>query len=542
MMRVWMVVAVLAFACDPPDRGPRWRAAGNASPQPGGTLHLATKDTVKTLDPSIAYDEHSFLPVHAMFDTLVDYAPGSTELVPRLAERWEASSDGRTLRFWLRPGLVYADGTPIVAHDIITSLERALTTADSPFGPMLVELEGAQAVLDGKAAHLAGALAPSERELVLHLVRPNAAFLHVLAMPFTTPQRAEHVRAAGEDLRRRPLASGPYQLAAWDEGQALVLVRNPHHADPARGRIERIELREQLSRETQFLMFERGELDAVERPSHPDLLWVTSQPAWAPYVKTQPGLNVYGARMNVRVRPFDDRRVRQALNYGLDKDHTVKLLAGTAVPAHGMLPPGVAGRDDALAAYPYDPDKARALLAEAGYPRGLDLDFVTIADEEAEKLAAAMHGDFAAIGVRLHVSVVSFSTWVSVVGKPDGPPLSFASWIADAPDPASFYDLRFHSRAISGDSSTNDSFYANPALDGVLDAARGEPDPAARAALYRRAERILYDDAPWIWNYHQAMVDVIQPYVRDYAPHPVWGRDYTGAWLDLDAHGERVSW
>ncbi|MDX2089917.1 MAG: ABC transporter substrate-binding protein [Kofleriaceae bacterium] len=518
MTRALGIIALLAvIGCDPPSRTPRWRGAGSSTPHAGGTLHLAVKDRVKTLDPSIAYDEVSFIAVHALHDTLVDYAPDSNELAPRLAERWEVAPDARTLRFWLRAGIAYADGTPILARDFARGLDRARTSPDSPFGSLLGDLESVHA--------------PSDRELVVHLARPNVAFLYVLAMPFACPQRAGEAPA-----------SGPYMVAQWAPGERLVLVKNPHYWDPARGRIEHIELREQVPRDTQFMMFERGELDAIERLSHPDLLWVTAQPAWAPFVRTQSALNVYGARMNVRVKPFDDVRVRQALNYALNKAHTVKLLAGTAVPAHGMLPPGTLGRARELAPYPHDAAKARALLAEAGYPDGLDLDFMTIADEEAEKLAAAMHGDFAEVGVRVRVQLVSFATWVSMVGKPDGPAFSYGTWIADTADPSSFFDARFHSRAITDEYSTNDSFYANPEVDALLDSARAEADPTKRAELYAHVERILYADAPWIWNYHQQMVEVLQPYVRDYAPHPVWGRDFTRAWLDLDAGGERVPW
>ena len=118
--------------------------------------------------------------------------------------------------------------------------------------------------------------------------------------------------------------------------------------------------------------------------------------------------------------------------------------------------------------------------------------------------------------------------------------LSLATWIGDFPDPIAFLDAVFHSRSISAENSINNTFYASPELDRVLDAARVEPDPAARAAMYQRAERMLYDDAPWVWEYHQLSTEVTQPYVRGYAPHPVWGRDYTSAWLDVGLDGAPV--
>lgn len=540
-MRAALLFALaVAGACEAGDRPPRYRPAGAARAHHGGTLRIATFAALPTLDPTIAYDEVSAYTLHHLVDTLLDYAPDGTALVPRLAARWAIDPDGTTYRLWLRDQITYEDGRPIVAADFKTGLERALTTPDSPFGSFLADVDGAAELQAGTASTCRGIVAASATELVIRLVRPSAAFAYVLAMPFTAPQRADHVRAAGAELRRRPLASGPYRLESWHEGERVVLRRRADYHDPERGFIDTIELHENLPRDTQFLMFERGELDAVDKLGAPDYLWIIGQPAWAPYVHTRPVMNVFGSRMNVRVKPFDDRRVRQALNYALDKQHTYKLLNGTTVPSHGMLAPGVLGRDDALAPYPHDPARARALLAEAGYPDGLDLEYVTVPDDETEKLAQSMQADFAEAGIRLRITLVSWSTYLTAVGKPGGPALSFTSWIADYPDPSNFLDIRFHSRAIAEDGSTNDSFYANAELDALLDAARGELDPAARAAMYRRAERILHDDAPWIWDYHRAATEVTQPFVRGYALHPVWLRDFTHAWLDVGPDGAPV--
>ena len=500
----WLLVLLLV-ACNV-DRGP------HRTPRDPGTLRFSTKDEIRTLDPAIAYDDVSTWITHALYDTLVDYAPGSTQLVPRLAERWEISPDGRRYHFWLRPGIAYADGRPIVAADFKTSFARTLARADSPFAQYLAEIDHVDAIGD--------------RELEITLKQADATFLYVVAMPFSAPLRADY---AG-DLRREPLASGPYMLETWDEGQRIVLRRNPYHADPTRGHIERLEMLENVPRDTQFLMFEKGELDAAERLSAADTLWLIEQPAWQPYLHSVPQMNVYGIRMNVRVKPFSDRRVRQALNYALDKQHTVKLLEGAAAPSHGMLPPGMLGRDDTLQPYPHDPARARALLAEAGYPHGFDVDFVTISDEEAETTAASIQADFAEVGVRVHISMMSLPAYMTAIVSPEGPAFSLASWVADYPDPTNFLDLNFHSRMIP--SGNNDCFYANPQLDALLDAAHVETDPGKRAEMYHRAERILYDDAPWVWNYHREMTEVDQPYVHGYTPHPVWGRDYTYASLE----------
>jgi ABC-type transport system substrate-binding protein len=531
-----IVPLVLVIACNAMDRGPRSLPAGHATPVEGGTLRYATKDQVRTLDPAIEFDEVSSYGVHALYDTLVDYAPAvrgdlasGRELVPHLAERYEVSPDGLTFRFWLRAGITFSDGTPVVAADFVFAFERVLAKPDSPFAAFLDDVAGAGDVSAGRARHCSGITAPAPNELVIRLARPNMAFLYVLAMSFATP-----LRPGFSDDERQHIAfgTGPFMLERWDQGRRLILKKNPRYWDAAAIHLDRLELLENVPRDTQFLMFERGELDAAERLSSPDYLWIMDRADWAPYLQHRTVMNAYGSRMNVTRPPFDDRRVRQALNYAVNKDHEIKLLDGAAVVSHGILPPGMFGRDDALAPYPHDPAKARALLAAAGYPRGLDLEYVIMNDDEAARLAESLKSDLAEVGVRVRITTLSFATYATEIGRKDGPAFSKSSELGDFADPVDFFDVRFASASIQNENSNNDSFYASPELDRVLAAARGEPDRAARAALYQRAERILYDDAPWIWEYHQDMTEVTQPYVAGYAIHPVWMRDFSHAWFD----------
>jgi len=237
--------------------------------------------------------------------------------------------------------------------------------------------------------------------------------------------------------------------------------------------------------------------------------------------------------MNVTKKPFTDRRVRQAMNYAVDKDHDLKLLNGSAVASHGILPPGMFGRDATIAPYPHDPAKARQLLAEAGYPDGFPTTYVVMADDEAERLAGSLQADLAEVGIRVTIEPQAYATYLTTIGlKEDGADFAKSTQLADFPDPINFLDARFTTAAIQDENSNNDAFYSNPDLDTLLAAAHGEPDRDKREAMYHRAERILYDDAPWIWEYHQMMTEVIQPYVAGYGLHPIWFRDYSRAWLD----------
>ena len=536
-------------ACSEVDRGPRFVAHGDPTPHRGGTLRVATYQNVRSLDPGIAYDEISMYAHDLLFDTLVGYEPVTpadadrpevgSRLQPMLAERWTLSADGKTYAFTLREGVRFSDGAALVAGDFVYSLERILRLGASPFGQFLRPIRGAVRFAAGGGEHCPGLRAVDDRHLEIELEAADASFIFVMAMKLATPLRRAQVEAAGTAIRSRPVGPGPFVLAEWSEGERMVFVRNPLYWNPDRPYLDGITMEELVPRDTAFLKFEAGELDLVDRPSSADFVWIAGRADWKPYVMAGAQMNVYGERMNVRRPPFDDVRVRRALNYALDKDHTVKLTNGRAVPSHGLLPPGMFGRDDTLAPYPHDPARARALLADAGYPDGFAIEYVTLKDEQTEKQAQSLQSDLAEVGVRVTIRLMTFATYLSAIGRPDGPPFSFGSWLMDYPDPSNFMDTRFHSRMIALENSNNDAFYANPRLDELLDRARAEVDPAARAAMYREAERILYDDAPWIWNYHQEMIEVRQPYVMGYAPHPVWVRSFRDAWLDVGPDGER---
>jgi peptide/nickel transport system substrate-binding protein len=201
--RARLVLAMLlGLACCTGDRGPQYRAAGNASPRNGGVLRYATPYNVSTLDPAIAYDEVSWPVLHALFDTLVDYTSSvdgnGLGLAPRLAERWTVSPNGLVYTFTLRRSLTFSDGSPVTASDFVYSLQRVRDMADSPFAAMLGEVERISA--------------QGDRELVIELQRPNAAFIYLMAMPFSTPLSRAHVQRTGDALRSQPLGTGPFVL------------------------------------------------------------------------------------------------------------------------------------------------------------------------------------------------------------------------------------------------------------------------------------------------------------------------------------------
>ncbi len=243
-------------------------------------------------------------------------------------------------------------------------------------------------------------------------------------------------------------------------------------------------------------------------------------------------VGVYGEMMNVRMKPFDDRRVRQAMNYAVNKADTVVLYNGRAAIAHGILPTRMAAYDPTLPAYPHDPDKARALLAEAGYPHGFAITYSTTNDEFSLRIAQSIQADLAEVGVIMSIQILTFPAYLTEAGKGQLP-FAYTGWTADFPDPWDFLWSRFATESITPENANNDSGYSNPEFDELVGGARFEVDAQKRLAMYRQAERIVHDDCPWIWHYYPIQVELTQPYVKGYAPHPIWQRDFRHTWLDL---------
>jgi ABC-type transport system substrate-binding protein len=227
--------------------------------------------------------------------------------------------------------------------------------------------------------------------------------------------------------------------------------------------------------------------------------------------------------------PLDDRRVRQALNYAVNKDDVVALLNGRGVPAKGIVPPGMPGYPSGVTGYPYDPGRARALLREAGQGAGFTTELWTQGSDLDLKIAQLVQRELADVGVTMDIKQVAWSSFLEAIRQPKTVPLFDLGWSADFADPSNFLDVLFHSGRWD---ANNHSFYANPAFDRLIDRARTLPDADARNRIYAEAERLLVDDAPVILLYHPISYVMVQPRVHGYTIHPLLPARFTEVWLD----------
>lgn len=534
--RGWTAAALLSLmvlaACQPRTKP---TPLGSETPRWGGTLHVANPDDFRTLDPAIGYDTTTSFGIRLLFDSLLDHDL-ELNLIPALADAWESSADGLVHTFHLRPNLRFHNGRPLTAHDAAYALERVLSPkVNSPGALYFRGIVGADAYFNGEVDEIRGIEVPDPLTLRITLVEPDMAFLRAMALPFAAPLPREEVERWGDQFGRHPVGAGPFKLAEWRADEKATFTRFDGYWMEGQPYLDSIEYMPGYSYEVQFLKFERGDLDQLDRITSPDYLWVQSNPELRAGLVTAPSADVYGEIMNVEMPPFDNKRFRQALNWAINRDVLSKLRNGRNTEARGPLPPTL--RDGPAPPYPYgyDPAKARAMLAEAGYPDGYPdvIPYWTLQTEAAGQLAQAVQQDLQAVGVKIEIKQVDFPTYLTATGRPKKVPFCYGSWVMDFPDPSNFLVPLFHSQSASDDNATNSSFYRNPEVDRLLDAAQEEVDPQARTAYYLEAERIIVDDAPWIFEYNSLSTEMVQSWVKGYRIHPVWPRDLRGVWLDL---------
>lgn len=495
---------------------------GDGKPRRGGTLRVAVGEDVKTLDPVRAIDQVSLVGCQLMFGTLLEFAPADsanpTELRPSLASTWSISSDGKTLQFEIRENARFSNGEPVFAEDFVYGFERLLSPdALAPAAQFFRGIEGATDRLERRTTTLAGVRALGPKTLEIRLAHPDPSLPLLLTLPASTPQKRKYVEQVGAEIAEKPLGTGLFRMRSFRFGQDLVLERNPFYWDAERPHLDTIRLRQSMPRETMLVEFFRGDLDILDGRICTDAVLLARDEQWAKFTERSPLPITTTDMMNTQRKPFDDRRVRQAFNYAINRNDSVKLANGRAILANGYLPPSVPGHNAMRPMWPHDPERAKALLAEAGFRKGLKVTYATVRDEMAQKIALSMQGDLADIGVEMKIETLTFPAYINAIAQGDLE-FAFSAWSMDFPDPWDFLEVKFHSRMVTA--GTNDSRYMNPEVDRLLDAARYELDKTKRLGLYQQAEDIIVEDCPHIWHYFSSALDVRRPRVRGPIRHP----------------------
>ena len=473
-----------------------------------GYLRLVIETEPTTADPAGSVDYSSGFVSSLVHANLVRFTPGG-ELVGDLATGWDISADEKEYTFHIGT-TQFACGRPVTAEDVLYSFRRLLDPVRvSPRWWVLEGIEGAPAFHDGYAMDGLGISIPDDSTVVIRLSMPAAHFLSLLAMPAAGIVCRHDEEARGNEYGIRPCGSGPWSISEWKEGDELILVRNPHLSSD-RPAFEGISIRIIPESMTRIAEFEVGNLDILEIPRSELDLW---RSAGAPLLSAEELRVVYVGLNNSRP-PFSDIRVRRALNMAVDVEAIiVHVLFGAAVEARGSVPSALRGSAPPDERYRYDPGRARELLAEAGYGEGLEIEIWQRDNPEGGRVLESVQAYLAEVGVRARIVTREWGAFKQAVdqGTPDA---FFLDWFADYPDAENFLAPLFHSRNRGG--GGNRTGYSNQEVDSLIDAAALVSGADERWELYRRAEEIVYSDAPWIFLWFPVRYEIVSPRLDGY--------------------------
>jgi ABC-type transport system substrate-binding protein len=345
-----------------------------------------------------------------------------------------------------------------------------------------------------------------------------------------------------------PCGAGPFRLASWEGDGTIRLIRHDSYFEPGKPYLDGIVWSTNERPLAQRYKFEDGALDYLRDTSSSDAALFRADPHWSGRLRRSPAHATNAIFMNTEMPPFDLRGVRRAVAMAIDPS-VLEQVRAEVKATDRVLPEGIPGPDRKVPMRRHD---LRAALAEmeragfafdpatgrGGYPRPID--YIAPSDTFEQQAAEVYQQQLSRIGIRIRLRLLSYATYQAEVSRRRTSPMGWAGWKADFPDPSNFFEPTLASSAIADEGSQNYAFFKSQELDEVLDRAHAEPDRQARMRLYARAEEIVRDEAPWAPTYEPQMIELWQPYVRGYEPHPVLPQRFNDVWLDPSAHVARV--
>jgi oligopeptide transport system substrate-binding protein len=480
-----------------------------------------------TLDPALANDEFSEAVIMNVNRGLVELDPGTLEIRPAVAESWSISADNREYTFHLRDGVRFHNDRVLTSQDVAYSFLRLLKKeTQSPRRFLLEPVEGAQEFSEGKSPEVKGITTPDDRTVVLRLTKPFAPFLSELTMANASILPKEVYDDPGKAYLRSPVGCGPFRLARWEQANFIELLPFDGYYG-GRPALDRVVIRMIESKTSALQEYLAGGLDSLdETPDVTDKAMIEKVGA---EIHRYPFMGTGYIGFNMALPPFKgNTALRKAFNYAVDKKYLWEvLMPGGALPARGVIPPGIPGYDPDLPGYPHDEAKARSLLAQAGYPGGKGLPPISLwvnTGEDNREIATLIQADLKKIGVNLAVREVDWAAYIAAVSgtrdKPGQAQMFRFGWYLDYPDADAILRPLLHSS--NWGPAGNFCRYKNPKFDALVDKALTLTDPKQRAEIYRDAERIaVMDDAAWLFlSYYQAST-LYKPYVKGIVLSPL---------------------
>ncbi len=466
-----------------------------------------------SLDPGIVTDGESFKVTQNLFETLLNFGEQNTTIHPGLAKEWVVSDDGLTYTFTLQEGVKFHDGTDFNADAVIKNVNRwkGGTEDDFYYFNSMFKAEGADIITDVKA--------DGDYTVIFTLSRPQAPFLKNLAMsPFgiASPTAFE---AAGDKFGDNPVGTGPFKFTDWKRNYSITIEKNPDYWQQGLPKLDKVIFRSMPDNSARLNALMAGDIDLADGINPSDGKSVEGNSALQ--LIERPSMNIGYLGLTSTRAPFDNKLVRQAVNYAINKQAIVDaFFEGRAQVAANPMPPSISGYNEAIEPYPYDPEKAKSLLAEAGYDgKEIELWAMPVPRPympDGAKVAEVIQKNLEDVGMKS--KIVSFE-WATYLDKAkNGEADAFMlGWTGDNGDADNFIYTLLDKDNIG---SNNYSYYSNDEVHDLLIKAQSETDENVRIDLYKKAQEIIHEDAPWVPLAHSTPLLAAKAGVKGFLPHP----------------------
>jgi peptide/nickel transport system substrate-binding protein/oligopeptide transport system substrate-binding protein len=484
-----------------------------------GYVYYRLNANPTTLDPALIVDVTGGFIAAKLFNGLVRLDE-DLNIVPDIAERWKISEDSSTYTFYIRKDVKYTNKRTVRAGDFKYSFKRILDPVSrSPNSWVLEKIAGAKAFMEGRAGDVAGIRVLDDYTLEIRLESPFSPFLYLMTMSAAYVVPEEEVRRWGPDFSGHPVGTGPFFLKEWLPNRELRLERSNVYFDKKAGLngiVYRI-IPEDLTAITEF---ELGNLDMISIPAQ-EYRKYTNDPKWKGLIEPVKGLNIYYIGMNCSRPPFENVNFRRAMNLAIDR----KKLLSTFYENRGRIAAGPVSdllrKWDAPPLYEYDPEKARQIVAEEGLT-GRTINFFITSDQEVVDMAEFIQSYLKKTGLDVRITQLEWSAYKEAINKGE-PDMFWLSWWADYPDPEDFLFPLFHSS--NAGPAGNRARYHNAEVDRLIELGQTARDSKMRNIYYSKAEKVIIEEAPWVFFWHKTDYLLRQPWIRHYRAYPIYSMD-----------------
>jgi len=484
---------------------------------------------IASLDPAFAKNQSVMWAVHQLYNTLVE-VDENMQIKPGIAERWEFSDDDLTVTFHLRKDVFFHDdpvfqngkGRNLTAYDVAYSFQRIIDKNTASPGGW---------IFNSRVDSITPFFALNDSVFRLMLVRPFQPILGILSMQYCSIIAKEAVEKYGIEFRRHPVGTGPFMFVAWDEGQALILKKNEKYFEKGHPYLDGIKVTFFESKATEFLEFQQQRLDFIndiDASFKDEILTKTGnlKKQWAgrlqlhkhPYLNIEYfGILADSSNPLLRSSPLRSKKIRQAINYGIDRKKMMLYLRnsiGTAAES-GFVPQGLPSFNVLeVKGYTYDPAKSKQLLAEAGYDISNKEPIKLLTIPAYANLATYIVSELKQVGINVQVETIQKSLLLEQTSKSQA--LFFrGSWIADYPDAENYLSV-FYSKNPAPPNYTR---YKNPMYDLLYEKSLKEENDSLRYIFYRQMDKMIIDDAVVVPLWYDMVLHLVHNNIHDFYPN-----------------------